>query len=85
MVNPWVEILLDDYENHMRLGSVMQLQTMNQMMKSQLEDYPVSSAMILGVAGGNGLEHVQKVNMQKCMGWISILTIFRRVSSDILI
>ena len=48
MVNPWVEILLDDYENHMRLGSVMQLQTMNQMMKSQLEDYPVSSAMILG-------------------------------------
>ena len=60
MVNPWIEILLDDYENHMRLGSVMQLQTMNQMMKSQLEDYPVSSAMILGVAGGNGLEHVQK-------------------------
>lgn len=46
MVNPWIEILLDDYENHMRLGSVMQLQTMNQMMKSQLEDYPVSSAMI---------------------------------------
>ena len=65
MVNPWIEILLDDYENHMRLGSVMQLQTMNQMMKSQLEDYPVSSAMILGVAGGNGLEHVQKSKYAK--------------------
>lgn len=65
MVNPWIEILLDDYENHMRLGSVMQLQTMNQMMKSQLEDYPVSSAMILGVAGGNGLEHVQKMQICK--------------------
>lgn len=25
MVNPWVEILLDDYENHMRLGSVIQI------------------------------------------------------------
>ena len=68
MVNPWIEILLDDYENHMRLGSVMQLQTMNQMMKSQLEDYPVSSAMILGVAGGNGLEHVQKCKYAKVYG-----------------
>lgn len=68
MVNPWVEILLDDYENHMRLGSVMQLQTMNQMMKSQLEDYPVSSAMILGVAGGNGLEHISKDKFEKVYG-----------------
>lgn len=68
MVNPWVGIPLDDYENHMRLGSVMQLQTMNQMMKSQLEDYPVSSAMILGVAGGNGLEHVQKCKYAKVYG-----------------
>lgn len=25
MVNPWVEILLDDYENHMRLDSVIQI------------------------------------------------------------
>ena len=66
--NPWEEIILDDYENHMRLDSVMQLQAMNQMMKNQLEDYPVSSAMILGVAGGNGLEYVQKDKYEKVYG-----------------
>lgn len=56
--NPWEDIPLEDYENHMRLDSVQQLQAMNRAMKAQLERYPVSSAMILGIAGGNGLEHV---------------------------
>ena len=35
MNNPWEDIRLDDYENHMKLDSVMQLQTMNKMMKEQ--------------------------------------------------
>ena len=60
MKNPWEEIPLTDYENHMQLASVMQLQAMNEMMKGQLNSYPVSSVMILGIAGGNGLEHIQK-------------------------
>ena len=60
MNNPWEEIRLDDYENHMSLGSVAQLQAMNSIMKDQFGDYPVTSAMVLGVAGGNGLEHVRK-------------------------
>ena len=29
MNNPWEDIKLDDYENHMSLDSVKQLQTMN--------------------------------------------------------
>ena len=58
MSNPWEEISLNDYENHMSLDSVKQLQIMNSIMKEQFEDYPVSTAMVLGVAGGNGLEHV---------------------------
>ena len=29
MKNPWEEISLSDYENHMKLDSVMQLQAMN--------------------------------------------------------
>ena len=58
MANPWEDIPLLDYEQHMRLDSVFQLQTMNRAMKQQLEAYPVSSAIIVGVAGGNGLEHV---------------------------
>lgn len=56
--NPWKDIPLDDYENHMSLDSVNQLQTLNMIMKEQFSSYPVSDVMILGVAGGNGLEHV---------------------------
>ena len=46
MVNPWEEISLSDYENHMKLDSVM----------------------ILGIAGGNGLEHIDKNKFQKVYG-----------------
>lgn len=68
MANPWEEISLDDYESHMKLKSVMQLQAMNEMMKGQFDAYPISSVMILGVAGGNGLEHVQKDKFEKIYG-----------------
>ncbi len=60
MANPWEEKKLDDYENHMSLDSVKQLQTMNMIMKSQFNDYPVDSVMVFGIAGGNGLEHVDR-------------------------
>ena len=52
MNNPWKDINLSDYENHMALDSVQQLQAMNQMMKGQLNQYDIKSAMILGIAGG---------------------------------
>ena len=68
MNNPWEDIRLDDYENHMKLDSVMQLQTMNKMMKEQFETYPVTTAMVLGVAGGNGLEHVRTGKYQTIYG-----------------
>ena len=58
MPNPWEKISLDDYEKHMSLDSVRQLQTMNCMMHDQFASYPVSTAIVLGVAGGNGLEHI---------------------------
>lgn len=68
MENPWEEIPLSDYEQHMQLTSVHQLQTMNQAMKKQLDAYPVASAMILGIAGGNGLEHVDTAKYRKVYG-----------------
>ncbi len=68
MKNPWEEISLEDYENHMRLESVLQLQALNEMMKGQLEDYPASKVMILGVAGGNGLEHIRRDRVEKVYG-----------------
>jgi len=68
VANPWEEISLSDYENHMKLDSVMQLQNMNQMMKGQFNAYPISSVMVLGIAGGNGLEHIDKNKYQKVYG-----------------
>ena len=68
MVHPWEVISLSDYESHMKLDSVMQLQSLNQMMKNQFHSYPVSSVMILGIAGGNGLEHIDKNKFQKIYG-----------------
>ncbi len=67
-VNPWKSIPLDDYENHMSLDSVNQLQTLNTIMKSQLASYQVRDAIILGVAGGNGLEHIDPDKYQTVYG-----------------
>ena len=68
MKNPWEEIPLVDYESHMKLDSVMQLQALNEMMKGQFDTYSISSIMILGIAGGNGLEHIQKDKFERVYG-----------------
>lgn len=68
MSNPWEEIPLDEYESHMKLDSVKQLQAMNEMMKGQFYTYPVSNVMIFGIAGGNGLEHIQNGKFKKVYG-----------------
>ena len=68
MNNPWEDISLSDYENHMSLDSVKQLQAMNSIMQDQFGDYPVDTAMVLGIAGGNGLEHVSKEKLKTVYG-----------------
>jgi hypothetical protein len=60
MDNPWKSIDLEDYENHMKLDTVLQLQALNQIMRDQLNRYPVASVIIFGVAGGNGLNHIDE-------------------------
>lgn len=55
MENPWKEVALSDYESHMALSDVLQLQTLDRIMREQFSAYPVKSVAILGVAGGNGL------------------------------
>lgn len=67
-MNPWNEIDLNDYENHMKLDSVAQLQTMNEMMYGQIYDYNVSKVMILGIAGGNGLNHIDTTGISRVYG-----------------
>lgn len=56
MSHPWQEMPLAVYEEHM--SQVAQLQLLNQIMKNQWQAYPqAESAVVLGVAGGNGLEY----------------------------
>lgn len=68
MKNPWEEIKLSDYENHMKLDTVMQQQCLNAIMKKQFYQYPVRTVMVLGVAGGNGLEHIDPTRIEKVYG-----------------
>ena len=68
MNNPWKEIALSDYENHMSLEDVQQLQELNRIMKEQFKLYPIISVMVLGVAGGNGLEHIDLKKYKRVVG-----------------
>ncbi len=69
--NPWKGIDLNDYESHMSLQNVYQLQTLNSMMKEQLSAGYGESVMILGIAGGNGLEHIDTAKC-KCVYGVDI-------------
>ncbi|WP_058300247.1 class I SAM-dependent methyltransferase [Gorillibacterium timonense] len=66
--HPWKSVPLKDYEAHMSLPGVHQLQTLNAIMKDQLNRYPVETAAIAGVAGGNGLEHVVDSKLRTVYG-----------------
>lgn len=68
MKNPWESVSLDDYENHMKLSTIQQLSTLNTIMKSQLNKYSISTVTILGIAGGNGLEHVDTSRIKVIYG-----------------
>lgn len=68
MKNPWEEIELTIYESHMSLELVKQLQTLNTMMKEQFYQYPSKKIMILGIAGGNGLEHIDPQMTESVIG-----------------
>lgn len=56
MINPWLEIPREDYENHMM--EVGQSQLLNELIKSCLAEYLPQNFALLGCATGNGLEHV---------------------------
>ena len=68
MGNPWEAIGLETYEEHMRLDSVRQLQSLNALMQQQLAACPADTVMILGIAGGNGLEHIRSDQFRKVYG-----------------
>lgn len=58
MENVWNKIPLKDYELHMQHESVGQLHLLNNLTKKYLEKLSPEIVMFLGIAGGNGLEHI---------------------------
>ncbi len=62
MRNPWNDVPLEIYESHMSLSDVAQLQALNDIMREQVKAAcpGAESAAVVGVAGGNGLEHCLK-------------------------
>lgn len=68
MQNPWAQIPLSTYEAHMESRSVQQLPALNRLMKKQLELSANGPVMIQGLAGGNGLEHVEPQRISKLYG-----------------
>jgi hypothetical protein len=58
MDNAWNTIPLEDYELHMQHETVGQLQLLSNLTKKYLEKLNPETAMFLGIAGGNGLEHI---------------------------
>jgi hypothetical protein len=56
--NPWLDIPLNDYERHMSHHLVGQADLLNSLTKKYLEEIKPEVAVFLGIAGGNGLEHI---------------------------
>jgi Zn-dependent alcohol dehydrogenase len=68
MSDPWLSIPLADYEGHMAADSVQQLSALSALFKRVLEDCHPDSVAILGIAGGNGLEHANPATLKRIVG-----------------
>ncbi len=58
MDNPWLAIPLADYEGHMGSAGVAQLEALAELFDCVLRRTRPQSVVILGVAGGNGLDRI---------------------------
>lgn len=58
MNNVWNTIPLEDYEKHMQHETVGQLQLLNKLTMNYLKLIHPKTIIFLGIAGGNGLEHI---------------------------
>jgi len=56
--HPWLSVPLRDYEAHMNSEAVAQLAPLSDMFAQALAAFHPESVVILGVAGGNGLERI---------------------------
>jgi hypothetical protein len=66
--NPWTDIPIADYERHMSHSSVGQLSLLNSLTKKYLTKIKPATCLFMGIAGGNGLEHIDNSISKKVIG-----------------
>ena len=69
MSDPWLSIPLADYEGHMGADNVQQLSALSDLFKRALDVCFPDSLAILGIAGGNGLEHANPATIKRIVGF----------------
>ncbi len=68
MSNPWLSIPLADYEGHMDSPEVHQLGALAELFAEALAYCRPASVAVLGIAGGNGLCHVDRTITKRIVG-----------------
>lgn len=68
MDNIWEKVPLEDYEKHMSHETVGQQQLLSELTRKYLQRLTPKTTMFLGVAGGNGLEHIDNTITHKVYG-----------------
>lgn len=66
--NPWHDIPADDYERHMAMETVRQLQALNRIFEDLLKKYEPRTLAVVGCATGNGFEHIQPALTRTIVG-----------------
>jgi hypothetical protein len=68
MSNPWLAVPLDDYERHMSSAEVGQSEALSDLFGEAIKGCRPSSVAVLGIAGGNGLEHIDSSITARVVG-----------------
>jgi len=68
MPNPWLSIPLSDYEGHMESPEVRQLGILSELFAETLSRCRPGSVAVLGIAGGNGLDHIDGAITKRVVG-----------------
>ncbi|HLA68562.1 MAG TPA: class I SAM-dependent methyltransferase [Bacteroidota bacterium] len=68
VTNPWLEIPLEEYEEHMSSPTVAQAQYLTAVLKGLVQSLSPSSVAVLGCAGGNGFEMLSAYDLRRVVG-----------------
>ncbi len=68
MSNPWLSILLADYEGHMESAGVQRLGVLSDLFAEAVDFCCPDSIAVLGIAGGNGLDRIDANITKRVVG-----------------